>query len=271
MQKYNSKTLLWLLLFLLAGTGCKDQPKTLYQSEQFSVFPDKVVQGNYVAKATSPTRIVSDYQSTVSESYSRLITFKFSINEKDNEMLSGIDHWIIIGDEHQSPVIQFGKDNGPIPNNPGTKLPVNYRYTFRIDMNQVLNQFKVKGFFETFDGSRIAKNDFKAVYIAGGSEPLTWDFSNLDENNLELEDPDKDGIFELTVNLNPYDTNQQETKEWILSSNVAAKPHYKSEQKLVDALYNLSLEEVLLNIEEDSTLRTGAKWGGVWTRDVSYS
>jgi hypothetical protein len=36
-------------------------------------------------------------------------------------------------------------------------------------------------------------------------------------------------------------------------------------------LYNLSLEEARKNIEPDSTLRTGAQWGGVWTRDVSYS
>lgn len=31
----------------------------------------------------------------------------------------------------------------------------------------------------------------------------------------------------------------------------------------------MSLEEGLINIEPDSTFRTGAMWGGVWTRDVS--
>ncbi|MFA9391498.1 MAG: hypothetical protein ACERKD_16935 [Prolixibacteraceae bacterium] len=49
------------------------------------------------------------------------------------------------------------------------------------------------------------------------------------------------------------------------------KPSYTSDQPLVDALFNLSLEEARKNIEADSTLRTGAKWGGVWTRDVSFS
>ncbi len=39
----------------------------------------------------------------------------------------------------------------------------------------------------------------------------------------------------------------------------------------MDALFNLSLEEAIKNIEADSTFRTGAKWGGVWTRDISYS
>lgn len=34
---------------------------------------------------------------------------------------------------------------------------------------------------------------------------------------------------------------------------------------------NLAVDEMVNNIEQDGTLRTGALWGGVWTRDVSYS
>lgn len=270
MQK-KLRSIIGLFLVLLSSSSCVEKKPVLYESDEFTLYSDKVVQGKYEARALSATHIVSDYRSTASENYSRLITFKFSINEKDNEMSSGIDHWIIIGDEHQSPLFQFGKDNGPIPTNPGTKLSSNYSYTFRVDMNPVLNQFREKGYYEAFDGSRISKTDFKAVYLAGGSEPLTWDFSNLDENDLALKDPDQDGIYELTVLLNPFEENISTKSNWILSSNITAKPRYQSEQKIVDALFNLSLEEALMNIEKDSTFRTGAKWEGVWTRDISYS
>ena len=58
---------------------------------------------------------------------------------------------------------------------------------------------------------------------------------------------------------------------WLLSSDISDYPSYYSQQVLVDALYNLSLEEVKWNIEADQTFRTGEKWEGVWTRDVSYS
>lgn len=51
----------------------------------------------------------------------------------------------------------------------------------------------------------------------------------------------------------------------------SSRPKYTSEQPIVDALFNLSLEEAMQNIEADSTLRTGAKMGWSWTRDVSYS
>lgn len=37
------------------------------------------------------------------------------------------------------------------------------------------------------------------------------------------------------------------------------------------ALYNLAVDDMFCNLEEDGTFRTGKLWGGVWTRDVSYS
>lgn len=58
---------------------------------------------------------------------------------------------------------------------------------------------------------------------------------------------------------------------WHLEKDITALPHYQSEHVLVDALYNLSLEEMEKAVEPDSTFRTGARWSGVWTRDISYS
>ena len=270
-NKIQMRNYVWLAVLFFIGMSCKEKQEILYQSDAYTVYTDKVTQGDNEAKAISATEIVSNYQSRVYEIYSRLVTFKFSINEKDNEKPSGADHWIIIGDEHESPIIKFGQDNEGGPADPGTKLPANYEYTFRVDMNPVFAQFKKQGFYETFDGTRIAKEDFKSICIAGGAAPLSWDFSNLEENGLGLKDPDGDGIYELTVVLNPYDQKNAEVKTWKLSTNLSSKPVYHSDQKIVDALFNLSLEEALMNIEPDSTLRTGAKWGGVWTRDVSYS
>ncbi len=262
---------IWLILLVFTVIGCNQKPDILYQSDAFTVYADKVIQGDYVANVKSPTHMVSNYRSTANQNFSRLITFKFSINEKDNELPSGADRWIIIGNEHISPIIPFGEPADPVPADPGSKLPVNYNYTFRLDMTPVLSQMEEKGYYEAFDGSRVAREDFKAVYIAGGSEPLTWDFYNLDESKLELKDPDGNGIYEISLILNPSDEETEKMSTWILSENIFAKPGYRSDQKIVDALFNLSLEEALINIEPDSTLRTGAKWGGVWTRDVSYS
>ncbi len=261
------------LLFFVLMSACQAPESTtpIYQNEKFSIFPDRVVQGENVAEVISPTRIKSNYKSPASSTYSRLIEFKFSINEKDNELAPGSNHWVIINEAHESEVIKFGEVPEPKPDAPATYLPTNYEYTFKVDMSPVLDQFESQGYYEAFDGSRVAKGDFKGFYIAGGSEPLTWDFVNLGQSGLQLTETDENGIYTITLMLNPFNEADYADKEWNLTQDLSAKPKYESDQPIVDALFNLSLEEAILNIEPDSTLRTGAKWGGVWTRDVSYS
>ncbi len=259
------------LIVMMSLSHCEESGKVLYQSDQFTLKADGVVQDDNEVKVISNTKLTSTYQSKKSDNFSRRIQFKLSINEKDNEFQAGKDHWLVIGDENESPIITFGQRDEAIPDEPVDKLPANFEYTFRVDLSPVFKQFEEKGFYEAFDGSRIAKADLKNVYIAGGSDPLTWDFSNLEENGLDLQDPDGDGIYELKVVFNPVDPADKEMKTWELSTDISSKPTYQSEQPIVDALFNMSLEEAIMNIEPDSTLRTGAKWGGVWTRDVSYS
>ncbi|MEL6143524.1 MAG: glycogen debranching protein, partial [Bacteroidota bacterium] len=200
-----------------------------------------------------------------------MVKFKFSINEKDNELPPGADHWVIINDEKTSPLITFGEPPQPFPEQPPTYLPTNFSYTFQVDVSPVLEQFEQQGYYEAHDGSKVAKADFKGFYVAGGSEPLTWDFVNLDNKGLKLQPTEDPNIYSITLILNPYNEADYQDKEWRLSEDISDRPSYSSDQPIVDALFNLSLEEAIKNIEPDSTLRTGAKWGGVWTRDVSYS
>jgi len=260
-----------VLLFSLFTSCHLENDNALYRSGLFTVYPDKVIQGENKAEVKSAEHIISNYKSTESKTFSRLIKFKISINEKDNEAAGGADHWLIIGGEHDSPVIKFGETPAPLPSDPPGFLPVNYSYTFHVDMTEVLRQFRDRGYYETFDGSKVAAADFKGFYIAGGSPPLSWDFVNLGNKGLKLEDPDGDSVYSLTLTFNPYNPDDYTDKEWKLSTDLSDKPRYHSEQPIVDALFNLSLEEAKKNIEPDSTFRTGAKWGGVWTRDISYS
>jgi hypothetical protein len=267
----KKQAVLGLLFTFLIACQMEEQPTTLYTSETFSIYPDRVVQGSNVAEVASPTHLVSNYASPASTTFSRLVVFKFSINEKDNELPTGQDHWIVIGDEHESPVLTFGEGPAPVPEDPGTFLPPNYAYTFRVDMSPVLGQMEAQGYYEAYDGTRVAQQDFKGFYLAGNAEPLSWDFVNLDNKGLKLQPTEDPNVYSLTVTLNPYQEAEDLQKEWKLSEDLSQRPRYSSDQPLVDALFNLSLEEAIKNIEPDSTLRTGAKWGGVWTRDVSYS
>lgn len=266
-----NKILSFALLFFLFSCQNNQESDIIYQSDMYTIYKDKVVQGKNEAEVLSPTHLKSNYQSPASSTFSRLITFKVSINQKDNELPSGQAHSLLIAGEHESPVITFGEKPKPQPEDPGLFLATNYEYTFNVDVSPVLKQFEEKGYYETFDGTKIAKADFKGFYLAGSAEPLSWDFVNLDSKGLKLEPTDDPAIYSLTVKLNPFNESDAKVREWKLSEDLSTRPKYTSDQPLVDALFNLSLEEAIKNIEPDSTFRTGAKWGGVWTRDVSYS
>lgn len=79
---------------------------------------------------------------------------------------------------------------------------------------------------------------------------------------------------ELTSNYQSPDgknSGKEIHSYWKLSKNISGFPQYHSNNLLADAIYNMSLEEMQNAVEPDSTFRTGKEWGGVWTRDISYS
>lgn len=74
--------------------------------------------------------------------------------------------------------------------------------------------------------------------------------------------------MEVWNDMNPKEIDR---RNWQLKTDISDLPQYHSDNLLDNALYNMALEESRLAIEPDSTFRTGIAWGGVWTRDVSYS
>ncbi|MEO6488661.1 MAG: hypothetical protein ABIO04_01875 [Ferruginibacter sp.] len=250
------------------------QRSPIFDSPAFSIYGDKVVQGDNEAKAISSSHMVSNYQSPANKFQSANIIFKFSINGRDNEMFPGKDHHFTVNDvngQAQTPIIKFGTqlEQPAIENKyllPNTSLKI------RLDMKDVLQQFEDKGYYTTVGGDKIYKEDFKGVFIAGPTAPMTWDFDNLvNFPELSLKDEDKDGIYEAILVLNKQSDEKHTDAEWKLSKDISPYPKYNSPFMISDAIYNLSLEEMLKAIEADSTFRTGKEWSGVWTRDISYS
>src|ERR1043165_4690553 len=92
----------------------------IWQNKSFRLYADSVVQQDkFIGKVLSATEMVSNYKSPTNDFLSPAISFKFSINGKDNEMKPGVDHHFnCIGDNGcETPPIQFGKqfiDNRPL-------------------------------------------------------------------------------------------------------------------------------------------------------------
>lgn len=62
-----------------------------------------------------------------------------------------------------------------------------------------------------------------------------------------------------------------DTLVWECRNDLSKMPQLTTPYLLEEAVYNMALDESMIAVESDSTLRTGLFWGGVWTRDVSYS
>jgi hypothetical protein len=271
------------LLIFLCAFSCMNRtevsnqnPMLIYKADNFEIHRNKVIQCNFQAEALSATELKSNYQSPANQTFNRTVQFKFSINGKDNEQAPGRDHLVTLKAEAgklQVSEIKFGKlmiDTFPVKT--GDYLPPNTPWKIRLDMREVFASFEKYGSFTFYNGDVIYKQDFKGVYIAGGSEPLMWDFENLPgRKDLELKDPDGDGIYEIDLVMNVYDEANFTASEWKLKRDISKYPSLESDILLVDALHNLSLEEMLLDIRPDSTFMAGEKWNGVWTRDISYS
>lgn len=271
MKKSHLTKVFLTAIYIISLYGCSND-KPILKSEKFTWYANRIEQNGFTAKATSPTHIISDYKSPKSDEPHRLLEFKFSINGKDNEMISGINHeFVCMSAESETPVITFGKqlkaenkDHGDEAMDHNTVLKI------RLDMNEMLEAFKADGFYTTATGSTIYKEDFKGVWVLGGITPLIWDFDNITgSQNLQLHDENNDGIYEITLKFN--EPAEFKPAEWNIKNDLSAYPILQTPGILENAIYNMALDEMVNAIEPDSTLRTGAEWAGVWTRDVSYS
>jgi hypothetical protein len=273
MKRLFIEYLLCLVLFVFSSCNKMDIP--IYRSDQFAVYNDRVVQGNFTARAVNPGHIISDYVS-LNANIDPVIQFKFSINGRDDELPFAVNHQANIYPDSDKTVVLdvvFGQKSDLRTNVDATRpLPQNTRVRFRVDFNRVLKSFSEKGYYDDIKGNKIFRNDFKGLYIAGNTYPLSWDFENLAGNShLKMEDPDGDGIYESEMVFNVYDPSAHTASEWKLHNDISGYPRFESGSVLLNALYNLSLDELEMLKETDGTFRTGKEWAGVWTRDISYS
>jgi hypothetical protein len=250
--------------------------QTTGRSPTFVVNDTSVRQGQFQAVAISRDTILSSYPRAARE-----VRFRFSINGAENEFPPGTEHTIYLrprGGRLVTTLYQFGVESHPSPPTPEESASSEdgiAQVTFRVDLRQVLRSLREKGYYDPPLGARIRRGELAHVYVMGDPEPLTWSYEALRSGSaLELTDPDRDGIYEGTVPI-ATEYARPRTQDgralWARKLDLTGFPALSSSQRLQDALYRLSLEELRQLVREDGALSAGAKWPGVWTRDVSLS
>jgi len=244
------------------------------KTRPFVVTDTSVRQGRFEAIALSRDTIVSTYPRAARE-----VRFRFSINGAENEFPPGTEHTIYLRPRNGklvTRVYRFGDETEPPPptaEESASSEDGTAQVTFRVDLRRVIAAIRAHGTYDPALGARITHVDH--VYVVGEPEPLSWDYSTLRPGSaMELTDPDGDGIYEGTVAIPTQYTRPLGSGRraiWSRSADLSRFPTLASSDRLQDAIYRMSLEELTQLTRPDGALSAGAKWPGVWTRDVSLS
>jgi hypothetical protein len=260
------------LILLGAGFSSCSKPEVpvVYKSDAFTLYRNGLEQGKLSAKVVSPSEIHSGYFN-----HPRDIQFKLALNGGDFEQGYGIDHKALLFAENGRaivPTITFGTQlqAQEMKAGVGEFLEPNTEAVFTVDMRPVLEQISKRGFYEAWNGAKIESIEHLA--IVGNRPPMDWDFGTAHTKpGRALTDPDGDGVYQGSLIFNKTDVAPDGKRVWKLQTDVSAYPRYTSGVPILDAVYNLSLEELIKNKTPDGYFDTGAMWQGVWTRDVAYS
>lgn len=261
------------VLGILAFAGALEAQQA---TPAFVVTDTSVVQGRFVAVARSRDTIVSSYPRAARE-----VRFRFSINGLENEFPGGTEHTIYLRPRDGllvTPLYRFGVESAPPPPTPESAAASEEgtaRVRFRVDLRHVRQALRDSGFYDPPLGARIMRGDLRHVYVLGDPAPLSWDYAALRPGiPAELTDADGDGIYEGEVPIATEYTRPATADGhgiWARQLDVSRYPQLRSSQRLQDAIYRLSLEELQQLVRDDGALSAGAKWPGVWTRDISLA
>lgn len=212
-------------------------------NDDFAITADSVVEDSFVARAMTPTHIVSDYRNAPSDSVSPVVAFRLCIGGRDNELQAGKFHYVL---PSADTTVVAGVASSAMPTSSARSLASDTKWTVRVDASKMEQDFKACGWHVTATGDTVFAADFTGIWVTGNVPPLRSNAYNLPaRTDLKLHpSPGRPGFYEATITLNAKPPRQERTREWKVTAVSDKFPGYESGQMLVDALYNMAIDNI---------------------------
>lgn len=235
-----------MLLSLWSCHGGDDMMSSdvIAQNDKFTVTVDSVIEGDYVAAATSDRHITTNYEwRTEAQTAASVLEYRLAINGDDNELPFTKAHYARAG---RDTVCRFGEAGERIePSAADTLAGESGVFIVKVDMKPVFDSFKKRGYYVGAKGDTISKHDFRGVWIAGKNAPLTDDFRTLrSEQKYKLHATADPNVYEIRFEVHKTNGNTVKCRDWEIDKLNEHYPQYHSGQTLVDALYNMAIANV---------------------------
>lgn len=218
-------------------------PKVVAQNPQFTVTGDSVVEGQWVATALSATHLVSNYDPSASAANpadSDIVRFRLALNGQDNELLPNEWHTARLGADTTKIVA------GKVSSDTSTAAQDgNGVWTLRADLRHIVRALRTTGHYVTATGDTLRRDQFSGVWVAGQVMPLTTNFRTLFQNTaLKMQPTGEEGIYQVSLRLQAGPPLMHYRHEWKIERPDEDFPALYTGQKLIDALYNMSAQDV---------------------------
>ena len=245
---YNG-VLLWIVMAAVMLVSCESRNMSnnvIVENKDYTVTSDSVVMGDFIAYSPDGLSIITNYKCKAQDSISNILKARIIIGERDIELLPAHYHYIDLNDTSECITFKAFQADSVKPSKSPTGVAMPLDVQLSIDMSDMLKTLKEDGIYVTPTRDTIYNQDFEnqklelAINTSLAPEPMRIRFD--DSQSV-------DGLYKVTVPLNPKTPIQYTNWTSSLDPTTSTLPSYESKQKIMNALYNMSLESI--NAESD--------------------
>ena len=214
------------------------------ENASYTVTNDSVTMGRYTASATDDRNIITNYRSSSIDKIPNILKFRLTVGSRDIELLPAQYHYIDLDNAEDSIQVKaFVPDS--VKKKSSHNCPVPSSLKLCIDMSEVKKSFKERNYFVTPSRDTIYAQDFNDAllelhFIIG--EPA---ISFKTRINNDWQD---NNMCNVSLDLKTILSHQFRTyNNWTLKDETIfdTLPQYTSKQPILNALYNMSLEQIM--------------------------